>query len=209
MVRLSLEGEFKRVDPSRTRIIVVDGGRRLLAGYSPQISDQVKARLESQRVEVHLGEGVDAIDASGVTVAGKRIGTRTIIWTAGVRASTLAKFLGAATDKAGRVQVNPDLTIRDRPRADGGGRHRHTQSGREASARCGTGGDAARALCWQIDPQSGFRKEDARAFSIPRQRKFGGGRPKLCSFRERPAASNRFRRLDHLGNSASALSGQN
>ena len=50
MVRLSLEGEFRRIDPNRTRIIVVDGGRRLLAGYSPQISAQVKARLESQRV---------------------------------------------------------------------------------------------------------------------------------------------------------------
>ena len=115
MVRLSLEGEFRRIDPNRTRIIVVDGGRRLLAGYSPQISAQVKARLESQRVEVHLGEEVDGIDACGVTVAGKRIGTRTIIWTAGVRASTLTKFLGAETDKAGRLQVNPDLTIRDHP----------------------------------------------------------------------------------------------
>ncbi len=115
MVRNSLKGEFRRIDTSTARIILADRGDRPLAGFSSQISEAVKRRLQSLGVELHLGQGVDAVDEGGVTIAGNRIASRTVIWTAGVSGSPLAKQLNAETDKAGRVRVKGDLTIPDHP----------------------------------------------------------------------------------------------
>ena len=115
MVRNNLKGEFRRIDTSRTRIILADRGDRPLAAFSPQISEAVKRRLQSLGVELHLGQGVGSVDEGGVTIAGNRIASRTVIWTAGVSGPPLAKQLNAETDKAGRVRVQGDLTIPNHP----------------------------------------------------------------------------------------------
>ncbi len=115
MVRNSLKGEFRRIDTSTARIILADRGDRPLASFSPRISEAVKRRLQSLGVELHLGQGVDSVDEGGVTIAGNHIASRTVIWTAGVSGSPLAKQLNAETDKAGRVRVKGDLTIPNHP----------------------------------------------------------------------------------------------
>ena len=115
MVRNSLEGEFRRINPKSTRIILVDRGERPLATFSSSLSEATKQRLQSLGVELLMRQSVDAIDEGGVTVAGKGIASRTIIWTAGVTASPLAKCLNTPTNKAGKIQVEPDLTIPGHP----------------------------------------------------------------------------------------------
>lgn len=115
MVRNTLTGEFRRIDPKQAKIVLVDRGDRPLASFSPRLSEAAKKRLESLGVEFRLGQSVESVDDSGVTVDGKRIPCKTVIWTAGVNASSLARQLKAETDKAGRVRINNDLTIPNHP----------------------------------------------------------------------------------------------
>jgi NADH dehydrogenase FAD-containing subunit len=82
-----------------------------LDSYSEDLSHGAKERLEKLGIEVRLGEGVDEIDADGVIVAGERITSKTVIWTAGVAPSPAGKWLNAETDRAGRVRVQPDLSV--------------------------------------------------------------------------------------------------
>jgi NADH:ubiquinone reductase (H+-translocating) len=111
LVRTTLRREFRRIDPTSARIMVIDRGKRILGTFSEEISEAAKKRLERLGVEVRLGVGVDNIDADGVTVAGERIPSKVVIWTAGVAPSPAAKWLNAETDRAGRVRVQPDLSV--------------------------------------------------------------------------------------------------
>jgi NADH:ubiquinone reductase (H+-translocating) len=115
MVRSTLKSEFRRVDPASARIVLIDRGTRPLASFAPSLSEAAKRRLERLGVEVRLGQGVDLIDEDGVVVAGERILSRTVIWTAGVAPSPAAKWLNAETDHAGRVRIKPDLTVSGHP----------------------------------------------------------------------------------------------
>ena len=115
LVSRALRAEFRRIDPTSARIVLVDMGNRVLATFSEKLSAAAKHRLEALGVEVRLGHGVDHIDADGVMVAGERIASKTVIWTAGVAPSPAAKWLKAATDRAGRVRVEPDLTAPGHP----------------------------------------------------------------------------------------------
>src|SRR5207302_825526 len=115
LVSRALRAEFRRIDPTSARIVLVDMGNRVLATFSEKLSAAAKHRLEALGVEVRLGHGVDHIDAEGVMVAGERIASKTVIWTAGVAPSPAAKWLKAATDRAGRVRVEPDLTVPAHP----------------------------------------------------------------------------------------------
>src|SRR5438105_1908096 len=115
LVRSTLRAEFRRIDPTSARIVLVDMGNRVLATFSEKLSAAAKHRLEALGVEVRLGHGVDQIDADGGMVAGERIASKTVIWTAGVAPSPAAKWLKAATDRAGRVRVEPDLTVPAHP----------------------------------------------------------------------------------------------
>ena len=115
LVRSTLRSEFRRIDPTSARIVIVDRGERVLGAFSPRLSEQAKKRLEALGVEVRLGQGVDKIDDEGVIVAGERIQSKTVIWTAGVAPSPAGKWLNVATDHAGRVRVQPDLSIPDHP----------------------------------------------------------------------------------------------
>jgi NADH dehydrogenase len=115
MVRSTLKKEFRSIDPAAARIVLVDMAPRVLPPFSEELSSAAKQRLESLGVEIRLGHSVDQIDADGVVVAGERIASKTVIWTAGVSPSPAGKWLGVQTDRAGRVRVEKDLTIPGHP----------------------------------------------------------------------------------------------
>jgi NADH dehydrogenase len=111
LVRKSLRTQFRRIDPTSARIVLIDRSHKVLNPYADQLSKAVKDRLERLGVEVRLGQGVDRIDADGVTVAGERIPSKTVIWTAGVAPSPAGRWLNVETDGAGRVRIQADLTV--------------------------------------------------------------------------------------------------
>src|SRR5215467_10329066 len=114
-VRNTLKSEFRRIDPTSARIVLVDMASRVLTPYSESLSKAAKQRLEKLGVEVRLGHSVDLIDAEGIVVAGERIASKTVIWTAGVAPSPAGKWLNAETDRAGRVRIQKDLTVPGHP----------------------------------------------------------------------------------------------
>ena len=115
LVRNTLRSEFRRIDPAAARIVLVDAGSRVLGSFSEDLSGAAKKRLEKLGVEVRPGHAVDHIDGEGVMVAGERILSKTVIWTAGVAPSPAGKWLNVGTDRAGRVLVQKDLTVRGYP----------------------------------------------------------------------------------------------
>jgi len=115
MVKKTLRSEFRRIDPLSARIVLVDMGNRVLGTFAEGLSEAAKKHLEELGVEVRLGHGVDQIDEDGVIVGGERIASKTVIWTAGVAPSPAGKWLAVETDRAGRVKVQPDLTVPGHP----------------------------------------------------------------------------------------------
>jgi NADH:quinone reductase (non-electrogenic) len=109
--RRVLERDFRKIDPSRARIILIEAGPRVLPAMSPESSVRALKQLQRLGVEVILNSAVSHIDDREVAHALGRIDTRTAIWAAGVAASPLGKTLGAETDRAGRVVVNQDLSV--------------------------------------------------------------------------------------------------
>jgi NADH dehydrogenase len=111
----TLAHDFRSIDPTRVKVLLFEGNERVLGAYPPKLSAAAKRSLETRHVEVRLQTLVTAIDNHGVTVkkdgAEERIGARTVLWAAGVQASPLAKSLGVPLDRAGRVEVEPDLAI--------------------------------------------------------------------------------------------------
>jgi NADH dehydrogenase len=114
-VRSTLKSDFRRIDPASARIVLVDMAPRVLGPFSESLSKAATQRLERLGVEVRLGHGVDQIDADGVVVAGERIASKTVIWTAGVAPSPAGKWLNVETDRAGRVRIQRDLTVPGHP----------------------------------------------------------------------------------------------
>jgi len=115
LVRSALKSEFRRIDLTSARIVLVDTGHRVLGSFSEDLSEAAKKHLESLGVEVRLGHSVDQIDADGIVVAGERIESKAVIWTAGVAPSAAGKWLQVETDRAGRVRVGKDLTVAGNP----------------------------------------------------------------------------------------------
>jgi NADH dehydrogenase len=111
LVRNTLKSEFRRINPECARIVLLDAAPRVLGPFSEGLSQAAKERLESLGVEVHLGHAVDQIDGEGVMVAGERILSNTVVWTAGVAPSPAGKWLNVPTDRAGRVRVERDASV--------------------------------------------------------------------------------------------------
>src|SRR3984957_13669451 len=111
LIRSSLKSEFRRINPASARIVLADMAPRVLPPFSEDLSEAAKKRLEKLGVEVRLGHSVDHIDADGIVVAGERIPSKTVIWTAGVAPSPAGKWLKVETDRAGRVRVQNDVTV--------------------------------------------------------------------------------------------------
>ena len=114
-VRTTLKSDFRRIDPASARIVLVDMAARVLPPFSEDLSAAAKRRLEKLGVEVRLGHSVDQIDADGIVVAGERIKSKTVIWTAGVAPSPAGKWLNVETDRAGRVRIQKDLSVPGHP----------------------------------------------------------------------------------------------
>ncbi len=120
----SLTGDFRTFDPGSVRVILVDGGKEPLANFGGTLSSRARSELEKMGVELHMGLRVVGVDPFGVDTEDPdgvkgRFDAATVIWAAGVQASPLASALaeatGATTDRAGRIEVLPDLTLPGRP----------------------------------------------------------------------------------------------
>ena len=122
MVRVTLRGNFRRIDPAKASIILLDAGKRVLPTFAESLSRRAARRLTKLGVKVLTGVKVETVDAEGV-VAGEsevpsatvRIPSATVLWTAGVAASPITKMLGTKTDRAGRALVDPFLKVVDTP----------------------------------------------------------------------------------------------
>jgi NADH:ubiquinone reductase (H+-translocating) len=113
--RNALGREFRHIDPRLARVILVEGGPRVLAAYDPSLSAKAEEALGSLGVEVRTNSIVTRIEADAVYVGEERIPTRHVVWAAGVTASPLGSKLGVPTDRVGRVVVEPDLSIPGHP----------------------------------------------------------------------------------------------
>ena len=115
LIRNSLRSDFRRINPTTARVVLVDKSKRVLGTFTEGLSKAAYDRLKSLGVEILLDRGVDEIDEDGVIVAGERIAAKTVIWTAGVAPSPAGKWLEAQTDRAGRVRIQGDLTVPGHP----------------------------------------------------------------------------------------------
>jgi len=123
LARETLRRDFRAIDPTRARIILVEAADRILPPFAPVLSAKARTGLEQMRVEVRTGTLVTAIEPDAVLLTSgdqiERIATHTILWSAGVQASPLAKILaektGAELDRGGRIRVEPDLTLAGHP----------------------------------------------------------------------------------------------
>jgi NADH dehydrogenase len=119
LARVALRHDFRNIDPREARVVLVEAGPRLLAAFSPRLSEAARRSLEKLGVEVRLGARVSQCDAEGVMIRTEstdaRLQTATIIWGAGVAASSAARWLGAEKDRNGRVMVGPDLSLPGHP----------------------------------------------------------------------------------------------
>jgi len=115
----TLKHDFRRINPTEARIILVEGGDRLLASYPPDLSAKAEALVKKLGVEVRKGVMVTGIDANGITYSKggtvERLAAKTVLWAGGVTMTSFGRKLGertrAETDRSGRIKVNPDLTV--------------------------------------------------------------------------------------------------
>jgi NADH:ubiquinone reductase (H+-translocating) len=111
IARHTLKNEFRHIDPARAVVQLIEAGPRVLANFSPTLSDKAAAQLQRLGVQLLTGSAVQHIDAEGYVRGGERVNAKTVLWAAGVAASPLGAMLGAPQDRAGRVQVQPDLSV--------------------------------------------------------------------------------------------------
>lgn len=110
-----MHGEFRRIDTMKTRVILLEGGPRVLPSFPEELSDHALRDLQALGVEVRTGSLVTRITPLGVYVGEEFIPARTVLWAAGNEASYTGESLGAPTDRQGRVLVEPDLSIPGHP----------------------------------------------------------------------------------------------
>ncbi len=113
--RHTLARDFRRFHPGNARVLLLEGSDRLLPAYPSELSEKARRQLENLGVEVRTDTLVTAVDSTGVEAGGERITSRVVVWAAGVAASPLGATLGVPLDRAGRVLVEPDLSIAGHP----------------------------------------------------------------------------------------------
>lgn len=116
IARKALGPDFRNIDTKRTKVILIEGGPRLLPSFPPELAQRAQRDLEALGVEVRLNSLVTGVDSTGVWIGKERIAARTAFWAAGNIASPLAKSLGAPLDRAGRLIVEPDLSVPGHPK---------------------------------------------------------------------------------------------
>ena len=115
IARQTMLRDFRRINPSSARVILVEGKERVLPTYPADLSAKAEAQLKKLGVEVITNAIVTDLNEHEVCIGDKTIPTRTVLWAAGVQASPLAASLGVPLDRAGRVVVEPNLTIPGHP----------------------------------------------------------------------------------------------
>jgi NADH dehydrogenase len=113
LARHSLRRDFRHIDPTRARIILVEAGPRILAGFPEDLSRYATTALDHLGVTVKTGTAVEEIAPGQVTIGGEVVRAGCIVWGAGVKASPVATWLGVPADRAGRVSVEPDLSVKE------------------------------------------------------------------------------------------------
>jgi len=114
LTRKALAADFRRINPRKTRIVLIEAGQKLLPSFPEPLSGYAKQALENLGVEVRIGEPVTHCGADGVRLGDERIDAATIVWAAGVAASPAADWLRVTKDEVGRVVVGPRLEVGDR-----------------------------------------------------------------------------------------------
>src|ERR1700712_4760144 len=115
LARDTLPPDFRNIDTHKARVVLIEAGPRVLAGFPDNLSTYAQRSLESIGVEVMLGKAVTECSADGVVFGGETLHSKTLIWAAGGRASPAAEWLGAPADRAGRLEVLPDLSVPGHP----------------------------------------------------------------------------------------------
>jgi NADH dehydrogenase len=115
MTRTTFRKDFRRIDPKSAHIVLADMAPRPLGTFSEKLSEAARRRLISLGIDVRLGKPVQTIDGDGVVLGDERIQAKTVVWTAGVAPSPAGKWLGCEVDRAGRVRIQPDLTVPGHP----------------------------------------------------------------------------------------------
>jgi NADH dehydrogenase len=114
LVRQTLKSEYRRLDPASSRIVLVEGGGRVLPSFSEPLSNAATQKLQRLGVEIQPGN-VTAIDADGAWIGDQKIPSKTVIWTAGVTAGPVARWLNVEADRSGRVRVEGTLRVPGHP----------------------------------------------------------------------------------------------
>ncbi len=111
----AIRRDFRHIDTAQTRVLLVEAGARLLPQFPEELSHKARRALERMGAEVRLGQAVNGVDETGALIGSEWTHAATVIWAAGVSASPAAIWAGAPTDRAGRAQVTPDLTVPGHP----------------------------------------------------------------------------------------------
>ena len=111
MATVTLRRNFRRIDPAKSSIVLIEGGNRILPTFAESLSSKAAKRLEKLGVKVLTGKIVEQVDEQGVVAGDVRIPSATVLWTAGVAASPVVKTLGSPTDRSGRIPVDPFLMV--------------------------------------------------------------------------------------------------
>ena len=109
--RTAMRGDFRRIDPAKSHIVLVEAAPRVLTTFSEELSDRARRDLVELGVEVRLNAKVEAIDAEGVTIAAQKLPARSVFWAAGVQAERLTIVPALQTDRAARIKVNTDFSV--------------------------------------------------------------------------------------------------
>jgi NADH:quinone reductase (non-electrogenic) len=117
IARHTLARQFRRIDPASARIVLIEAGPRVLPAYSEDLSERARLQLEALGVQVWTGSPVSSVSAAGVAIGADHLAARTVVWAAGLQGSPIARSLGTPLDRAGRLRVQPDLTVPGHPRA--------------------------------------------------------------------------------------------
>ena len=199
MATVTLRRNFRRIDPAKSSIVLIEGGNRILPTFAESLSAKAAKRLEKLGVKVLTGKIVERVDEQGVVAGGVSIPSATVLWTAGVAVSPVVKTLGSPTDRAGRIPVDPF--------SDGAGRERCVRRGRRGCPE-----PRRTSVAWRspgchpagtLRGSGGFRPARGRssAASLPifRQRNHGGGREELRGAAARRHPNERLHDLAALG----------
>ncbi|QEH37150.1 NADH dehydrogenase [Aquisphaera giovannonii] len=111
----AIPADFRNIDTKTARVLLLQGGDRLLPGLDPSLGERAKKDLEKLGVEVMLNSRVTGVTEGGVTIGDEFVPARNVLWAAGVKANPIGRTLGAPLDRSGRVMVAPDLTVPGAP----------------------------------------------------------------------------------------------